>query len=75
MGELRTPLIVAHASLDTPEFQRQSREFAAAVKTAGKAVEFIIGEGYNHFEFIETLGNPYGILGNAALTQMGEAKA
>lgn len=71
LDKLRTPLIVAHASLDTPEFQRQSREFAAAVKSAGKPVEFIIGEGYNHFEFIETLANPFGILGRAALRQMG----
>lgn len=75
IDKLQTPLIVAHASLDTPEFQRQSREFAAAAKAAGKPVELMIGDGYNHFEFIETLGNPYGILGHAALTQMVLAKA
>lgn len=75
LDRLHTPLIVVHASLDTPEFQRQSREFAAAVKAASKPVEFVIGEGYNHFELIETLGNPYGILGHEALTQMGLAKA
>ena len=74
LDKLNLPLVVAHASLDTPEFQRQSREFAAAVKAAGKPVEFLIGEGYNHFEFIETLGNPYGILGRAALAQMRLAK-
>jgi arylformamidase len=70
IDKLHTPVIVAHASLDTPEFQRQSREFADAMKNAGKPVEFVIGEGYNHFEFIETLGNPFGILGQAALVQM-----
>jgi arylformamidase len=70
IDKLHTPLVVAHAGLDTPEFQRQSREFSAAVKAAGKPVEFVVGEGYNHFEFIETLGNPYGILGRAALLQM-----
>ena len=31
------------------------REFAAAVKAAGKPVQLIVGEGYNHFEIIETL--------------------
>jgi arylformamidase len=41
--------------METPDFQRQSREFAAAVKAAGKPVEMIVGENYNHFEFIETL--------------------
>jgi arylformamidase len=75
IDKLNMPLVVAHASLDTPEFQRQSREFAAALKAAGKRVEFLVGEGYNHFEFIETMANPYGILGAAALAQMGLANA
>ena len=70
IDKINTPLIVAYASLDTPEFQRQSREFAASVKAAGKQVDLIRGENYNHFEFIETLANPYGVLGSAALAQM-----
>lgn len=71
LDKISTPLIVAYASLDTPEFQRQSVEFAAALKAAGKPVELIRGDNYNHFEFIETLGNPFGQLGHAALAQMG----
>jgi arylformamidase len=27
----------------------------------------VVGEHYNHFELPETLGNPYGLLGRAAL--------
>ena len=54
----------------TPEFQRQNRDFAAAVKAAGKRVTFLVGQGYNHFEMFETLGNPYGLLGRAVLEQM-----
>jgi arylformamidase len=68
---LHTPLIVAHGTGETPEFQRQTRDFAAAVKAAGKPVELLLGEGYNHFEMLETLANPYGLLGRAALSQMG----
>jgi arylformamidase len=64
------PVVVAHGTLETPEFQRQNREFAAAVKGAGKPVTFLIGEGYTHFEMFETLGNPYGLLGRAMLEQM-----
>jgi arylformamidase len=64
------PLVVAHGTFETPEFQRQNREFAAAVKAAGKPVEFLVGVGYNHFEIIETLGNPYGLLGSAVLKLM-----
>jgi len=67
---LVAPVIVAHGTLETPEFQRQSRDFAAAAKGAGKPVTFLIGQGYNHFEMFETLGNPYGLLGRAMLEQM-----
>jgi arylformamidase len=70
LGKLSTPVIVAYGTLETPEFQRQSRDFAAAVKAAGKPVQLIAGDGYNHFEFVETLANPYGLLGSAALAQM-----
>jgi arylformamidase len=70
LAQLVAPVIVAHGSLETPEFQRQTREFAAAVKAAGKPVSLLVGEGDNHFEIHETLGNPYGLLGRAVLEQM-----
>ncbi|MGH7485051.1 MAG: alpha/beta hydrolase [bacterium] len=63
-------VIVAHGTLETPEFQRQNREFAAAVTAAGKSATLVVGEGYNHFELHETPGNPYGLLGRAVLQQM-----
>jgi arylformamidase len=71
LGMLNAPIIVAYGTCETPEFQRQSRHFAAAVKAAGKPVELIVGEGFNHFEMQETYGNPYGIAGRAALKLMG----
>jgi arylformamidase len=67
---LNAPVTLVFGTFETPEFQRQSRDFAAAVKAAGKPVELIAGEGYNHFEILETLGNPYGLMGRAALAQM-----
>lgn len=70
LDKLTAPVIVAYGTLETPEFQRQSRDFAQAVKAAGKPVELIVGEGYNHFEMQETLGNPFGLGGRAALKQM-----
>ena len=42
----------------------------AVALPAGKPVELIIGEGFNHFEMQETIGNPYGIAGRAALKLM-----
>jgi arylformamidase len=70
LERLNTPVIVAYGSLETPEFQRQSRDFAQAVQKAGKPAELLRGEGYNHFEMMETLASPYGVLGHAALKQM-----
>jgi arylformamidase len=70
LDRLNAPVIVAYGTLETPEFQRQSRDFAAAVKAAGKPVHLLVAEGYNHFEIPETLANPYGLLGRAVLAQM-----
>ena len=70
LDRLVAPLIIAYGTLETPEFQRQSRDFAAAVKAAGKPVQLLVADGYNHFEIPETLANPYGLLGRAVLAQM-----
>jgi len=71
LDKLVTPLNISYGTYETPEFQRQARDFAAAVKAAGKPVELLVGEAYNHFEMLETLANPYGLLGRAVLAQMG----
>jgi arylformamidase len=34
-------------------------------------VTFLVGEGYNHFEMLETLASPYGLLGRPVLEMMG----
>lgn len=67
---LRAPVTVTYGSFETPEFQRQSRDFAAAVKAAGKPVELLEAANFNHFEMCESLGNPYGPNGLAALKLM-----
>jgi len=70
LDNLQVPLIVAYGSYETPEFKRQSRDFARAAADTGKDVQLIVAENYNHFEIIETLANPHGILGRAALKQI-----
>lgn len=75
LDRLTTPLVLSYGTYETPEFQRQTRDFAAAVKAAGKPVELLVGEGYNHFEMLETLANPYGLIGRAVLAQIGLVKA
>jgi arylformamidase len=70
IDRLNCPITVAYGDCESPEFQRQNRDFAAAVKAAGKPVELLEAKGYNHFEIAETLANPFGLLGRAALKLM-----
>jgi arylformamidase len=71
VDQINTPLLLVHGSGDTPEFQRQTKDFFAALKKARKPAEHIFAEGYNHFELIESIANPYGLVGRARLKQMG----
>jgi arylformamidase len=64
------PVTVAYGSLETPDFQRQNREFAAALRAAGKPVDLIEGQNYTHSAMCESLGHPYGPAGRAALAMM-----
>jgi arylformamidase len=70
LDKLMAPVALVYGTAETPEFQRQSRDFAAAVKTAGKPVTLSVMEGYNHFEVSEQLANPYSFFGRAVLEQM-----
>jgi arylformamidase len=72
-GKISAPVTLLYGTLETPEFQRHTRDFAAALTAAGKNVRVLAGKGLNHFEVAETLGNPYGFMGRAALEMMGIA--
>jgi len=75
LDKLVAPVALVYGTAETPEFQRQSRDFAAAVKAAGKPVTLSVMEGYNHFEVMEQLANPYSLFGRAVLEQMRLAPA
>jgi arylformamidase len=75
LARIKAPIVLIYGTLETPEFQRQSREFATALREAGKPVELIVAEHYNHFEIAETMGNPYGHVGRAILRQMSISPA
>jgi arylformamidase len=70
VGKVTCPVTVAYAALDSPEFQRQSRDFAYALQKLGRLTALVRLEAYNHFEEIETLASPYRILGSLPLRQM-----
>jgi len=75
LHRINAPIVLLYGSLETPEFKRQTREFAEALKKAGKPVKLVYAEGYNHYEIAETIANPYGFVGRAILEQMGLAPA
>jgi arylformamidase len=75
LDKLVAPVRLVYGTLETPEFQRQSRDFAAAVKAAGKPVTLSVMESCNHFEVMERLGDPYSLFGRAVLEQMRLAPA
>ena len=71
LGRLACPVTVAYAENDSPEFQRQSREFADALAAIGRLRRLVVAAGLNHFEIPETLASPDGLLGREALGLMG----
>jgi len=70
IARLNMPVTVAYGTNESPEFMRQAQDFVKAVQAAGKPAELIVADGYNHFEIVETLASPYGILGRAVLRMM-----
>ncbi|MBX9776962.1 MAG: alpha/beta hydrolase [Xanthobacteraceae bacterium] len=75
IDRVHAPLVLAIGTLETPEFQRQSRDFAAALAKAGKPVELIVGQHYNHFEVGDTIGHPYQLIGRALMKMMNLSMA
>lgn len=70
IDRIHAPIVVTYGTYETPDFQRQNRDFAAAVKAAGKPVELIKAADYTHFDMMESIGNPYGPNGRATLAMM-----
>jgi arylformamidase len=71
---VRAAVTVTYGTFETPEFQRQGRDFAAALKAAGHKVTLIELQHFAHLESEESLGNPYGPNGRAAIEMMGLAR-
>lgn len=64
------PVTVAYATSDSPEFQRMGKEFAEALSANGRLAGLIVGEGYDHFSLLATLGDRGGVLAKAALAMV-----
>jgi arylformamidase len=71
LDRLHCPVFTAYGAFESDEFKRQSRAFADAIAASGRPMEAVEAASLNHFELAETLGRADGILGAAALRQMG----
>ena len=65
------PLIVGYGGGEQTEFRRQSREFAAAWRAAGLAVEEFDMPGVNHFQLRRHFNDPNSPILTAMLALMG----
>ena len=73
LDRVRCPILVAYGEKESPEFQRQGREFAAALKAKGRAVKELILPACNHFEGIRLMMDPRSTLARAVLAPLGLA--
>ena len=65
------PMIVTVGGAETPEFVKQSADYAAACRAAGVKVEHIVPEGANHIDIVlDHFANPASALNIAARRQM-----
>jgi len=64
------PLILSLGTAETPEFQRQQAEFAAAWRGAGLALEIADQPGDHHFSLLDRFAEASSILNRALLRQI-----
>lgn len=70
LRRLPMPIVVAFGELETPEFRRQSMDVAESLREVGNTVTVLEAEGLNHFEMLNTLMTPEGLLGKTILDAM-----
>jgi arylformamidase len=70
LDRLSCPVIVTHGDRESPEFQRQARDFAAALRPMGKLAEFLPLPGVNHFEMAAQLADPASAVAQAVFRLM-----
>ncbi len=56
------PVTVLCGTQESPEFMRQSQAFHAALQAAALPSRLVMGEGMNHFDILESLAGPTGLL-------------
>jgi arylformamidase len=63
------PAVIVNGTFETPEFQRQAKDFVEALRSGGRQVTALICAGHGHYEIMEAFGNPYSPLGRTIIDQ------
>ncbi|WP_332119219.1 alpha/beta hydrolase [Azorhizobium caulinodans] len=74
LAHLTCPVIVVSGDKESPEFQRQAKEFATVLAGMGKLAGRFTLFNRNHFEVPEALNSPNGPLSQAVLAMMGAGR-
>ena len=70
VDKLNAPVTLLYGEKETPEFQRQPRAFAQALAAAGKPVPLMCVAGLNHFEILQSFGDPASEVARTAIGLM-----
>jgi len=70
IDRVRCPITVAYGSKESPEFRRQGREFANALRARNLPSQELILDGLNHFEGIRAMIEPHSLLARTVLAGM-----
>jgi len=71
LDRLSCPVAIGYGEKETPEFQRQARDFAAMLKPLGRLYDVVYLRGLNHFEVGSALGDPESDLFRLAARMVG----
>jgi arylformamidase len=71
LDRVHCPILICYGDKESPDFQRQGRDFAAALKKAGLPHELHVEPGLNHFEVMHSISAPNGVMRRLALRMVG----
>ncbi len=67
LDNLEAELVLAYGSNESPEFQRQTLDFATALQNRGTEVRLIEATDLNHFEIVEDFSLSKGTIGSVVV--------
>ena len=70
LKHFKMPITLLCGDQESPEFKRQALEFAQSLSDENPRLQFLWGQGLNHFEMLQSFANPDGLMSQALLALM-----